>query len=261
MSNISKSFRLDQKKMVVVGSSRGIGKAIALAYAESGADVAVIARNRSELESVAEDIRSFGRRSIALTLDVTESGAVAAAIDRIAAEFGGIDGVVVNAGTNIRKKTPDVTDADWRAIFSLDLDAAFYAVRAAIPHLERSRGRIIFIGSVAGMTSVSTGVAYAAAKAGLAHMTRYLACELGPAGITVNCIAPWYVRTALTEALLADPTFVAKALEVTPMKRLGETDDIVGAAVFFAADASRWISGQVLAIDGGMTAHGFTRPT
>lgn len=254
-------FSLHGKRAAVTGASRGIGRAIALGFAEAGADVALIARSEEALEEVAEAIRALDRKAFVLPADVSHSREVEWAFGMIADGWGGLDILVNNAGTNIRKPIIETTDDDWQDILSTNLDSAFYCSRAAARLMVAGNtgGRILFIGSVAGIVGVPTGVPYGATKAAMSQMARTLTLELGPHGITANCIAPWYFRTALTETPLSDPAFVADVLKVTPLRRIGEMDDLVGTAIFLASAAGAYVSGQTIAVDGGMTVRGFER--
>lgn len=251
-------FSLDGRRAVVTGASRGLGRAIALGLADAGADVAVLARSQDDLDACASEITGRGRRTIAIPTDVTKSAEVVAAFDTIEREWGGLDILVNNAGTNIRQPALETSDDVWRTILQTNLDSAFFCSREAGKRMvSAGYGRVITIGSVAGVVAIPTGVAYGATKAALSHMTKSLAQEWGPHNVTVNCIAPWYFRTPLTEKLLDDPAYLARILKITPLGRTGKDEDLVGVAVFLACDASAYVTGQTLAVDGGMSTTAF----
>ncbi|MCA8958485.1 MAG: SDR family oxidoreductase, partial [Planctomycetes bacterium] len=166
--------------------------------------------------------------------------------------------LVNNAGTNIRTPTLDTSDETWRTVLQTNLDSVFFMTRAAgAGMVERGSGSVIHIGSVAGVVGMPTGVAYGATKAAIGQMTRSLAQEWGPHGVRVNCIAPWYFHTPLTEKLLAAPDYLARILRATPLRRTGRDEDLVGVVVFLASEASAYVTGQTLAVDGGMSTSAF----
>lgn len=247
---------LTGRRVAITGAGRGIGRASAIACAQAGADVALIARSEHELEALAEELRAAGHRAFVLPADVTHSREVAWAFQQIADAWGGLEGLVCNAGMNIRKPVEALTDNDWSTVLATNLTGAFHCCQAALPLMTAGAG-IVLMGSVAGLTALPTGTAYAAAKAGLHQMARTLALELGPRGIRINALAPWYVTTDLTAPLLEQPEFVERVLSVTPLGRVGTVEDVAGAVVFLLSEAAGWISGQTLAVDGGMSVVGF----
>jgi NAD(P)-dependent dehydrogenase (short-subunit alcohol dehydrogenase family) len=256
---ILKRFSLVGRRAAITGASRGIGRALALGLAEAGADVALVARTVDALEETAAAARRLGVRALALPADVSDSAQVAAAFASIEKQWGGLDILINNAGINIRRPALEATDEDWHAVLRANLDSAFWCAREAGRLMKDGGGRIVFVGSIAGIVAIPTGVAYAASKAGIAQMTRTLALEWARHRIRVNCIAPWYIRTPLTEELLQDEAYLKVVLRATPMRRVGAPDDLVGAAIFLCSDASAYITGQTLAVDGGMTIAGFER--
>ncbi|MBB5322943.1 NAD(P)-dependent dehydrogenase (short-subunit alcohol dehydrogenase family) [Anoxybacillus tepidamans] len=253
------SFRLDGKTAIVTGAGRGIGKAIAIGFAEAGADVAILSRTKEDLERTAFEIEKFGKKAYVIPADVTNRGAVQEAVTEIKKQAGQIDILVNNAGMNIRTPALEVTDAEWETIMNTNLKSAFMMSQevGAIIKDQGSGGRIINISSVAGHVALRTGVVYAATKAALIQMTKVLAFEWGKFGINVNSIGPWYFKTPLTEKLLQNQQYVNDILAVTPLKRIGELPELVGPAVFLASDAGSYVTGQTLFVDGGMTIHGF----
>ncbi|RDI43045.1 SDR family NAD(P)-dependent oxidoreductase [Falsibacillus pallidus] len=252
------SFRIDGKTALVTGAGRGIGKAIAIGLAEAGADVALLSRTLEDLESTADAIRSLGKKAYVLPTDVTSRVEVKSAVEQVVQEAGRIDILINNAGMNIRSNALSVTDDEWQKIMDTNLKSAFMVSQEAGKIMkEQKDGKIITIASVAGTVALRTGVVYAATKAALIQMTKVLAFEWGSDNINVNAIGPWYFKTPLTEKLLQDPDYVNDILAVTPLKRIGELEELVGPAVFLASDAGKYITGQTIFVDGGMTINGF----
>ena len=252
------SMRLDGKNAIVTGAGRGIGRAIAIGYAEAGANVALLSRTESDLQEVAGQIERLGQKAIVIPTDVTNRKEVHRAVTAAKEKMGTIDILVNNAGMNIRTKALEVTDEEWEKIMQTNLKSAFMCSQEA-GHVmkDQNHGKIITIVSVAGQVALRTGVVYAATKAALIQMTKVLAFEWGQYGINVNAIGPWYFRTPLTKALLEDEEYVRDIVAVTPLKRVGELPELVGPAVFLASEGANYISGQTLFVDGGMTIHGF----
>jgi NAD(P)-dependent dehydrogenase (short-subunit alcohol dehydrogenase family) len=252
------SFELEGKVTVVTGAGRGIGRALAIGFAEAGSDVAILARTKEDLENVAEEIRQVGRKVYSYSLDITKRDEIEEAINDLVSQRGKIDVLVNNAGMNIRTPALEVTDEEWDTIIQTNLKSAFMLSQLAGQHMkDNGGGRIINIASVAGHVALQTGVVYGASKAALIQMTKTLALEWGKHGIQVNAIGPWYFKTPLTEKLLADEEYLNRILDRTPLKRVGELEDLVGPAVFLASDAANYITGQTLFVDGGMTIYGF----
>jgi NAD(P)-dependent dehydrogenase (short-subunit alcohol dehydrogenase family) len=253
-----KRFDLTGKTAIVTGAGRGIGRALALGLAEAGAQVAIVSRTYAQLEELAGEIEQNGGKAFAIEADLTEQGAAENVVEATIEALGGLHILVNNAGMNVRKKALDVTEEDWDRVVDLDLKATFFMSQAAGRFMcEQKYGRIVNIASVAGLVALRTGVAYGASKAGVVHMTRVLALEWSRFGVTINAIAPWYFRTPLTEALLDDPHFLQEVLSRTPSGRIGDLEDLVGPVIFLASDAAAYISGQTIAVDGGMSVYGF----
>ncbi|MCD7035530.1 glucose 1-dehydrogenase [Metabacillus sp. GX 13764] len=253
------SFQLSGKIALITGGGRGIGRALAIGFAEAGADVILLSRTAKDLEEVKGQVEALGRKAFIYQTDVTVREEVAEAIRSAKAEAGSIDILVNNAGMNIRSKAMDVTDEEWRQIMDTNLTSAFIVSQeiGKVMKEQGTGGRMINIASVAGHLALRTGVVYGATKAAMIQMTKILAFEWGKYDINVNAIGPWYFETPLTEKLLQDEEYVKDILAVTPLKRIGQLPELVGPAVFLASDAASYISGQTLYVDGGMTINGF----
>lgn len=236
---------------LVTGASRGIGAATALALAQQGMDIAVhYHQNRQGAERAAERCRSFGVRAELFACDVADSAAVAQMCSEIRRQLGTPLILVNNAGVDSFGLLTDTTDAEWRRVMGADLDGVFYCCRALIPGMVHEKyGRIVNISSMWGISGASCEAVYSAAKAGVIGLTKALAKELGPSGITVNAVAPGVIRTAMNDRHSAET--MAALCEDTPVGRLGEPEDVAEAAAFLASKAAGFITGQVIAADGG----------
>lgn len=249
------ALRLDGKTALVTGASRGIGAAIALALAERGARLLLVARGEEGLARTAAQVDALGVECSTMPLDVTDREGSARAVGEWVEAAGPVDVLVSCAGGNVRKAAEAYGLEEWDALLALNLTASFHWARLVRPGMaERGWGRIVHVSSVAGLAALPTGTPYAVAKAGLLALTRNLAREWGPAGITVNAVAPWYVRTELTEGVLSDPAFLERVLAATPTRRLGTPEDVAAAVAFLASPAAGWISGVTLPLDGGFSA-------
>lgn len=243
---------------LVTGASRGLGAAIAARLAGAGMRVALVARSADALVQQVEALRAQGLDAHAMCVDVTDAKAAEAAVGAFVAAHGPVDILVNNAGGNVRRAALDYSLQEFDALLALGLRAPFHwSCLVAKGMQRRGWGRIVNIGSVAGLTALPTGAPYAAAKAGVAMLTRSLAREWGPKGLTVNCIAPWYVPTPLTEGVLSDAGFRAAVLHCTPGGRLGTPADVAAAVAFLCSEDAGWINGVCLPLDGGFTAASF----
>jgi 2-deoxy-D-gluconate 3-dehydrogenase len=248
---LSAPFSLAGQRALVTGGSRGIGAAIAQALAAAGADVAVHG-NRRPAEPTCERVRENGRRALALTGDLADPLVPEALVRATVEGLGGIDLLVNNAGTIRRGPSAETSDEDWLAVIEVDLNSVFRACRAAGSRmLAAGRGKIVNVASLLSFQGGLSVPAYAAAKGGVAQLTKALANEWAGRGVNVNAIAPGYVRTDNTTALQQDATRSRQILERIPAGRWAEPADIAGAAVFLCAPASDYVHGHVLVVDGG----------
>lgn len=251
------NFRLDKKLTVITGGTKGIGKAITLAFAESGSDVIVIARSEEDLNQTKKEVEALGQKAFTVCKDINEYHEIKEIVESIRGDRM-IDIWVNNAGMNIRSEAEDVTEEEWDQIISTNMRSAFFLSQYAGNVMKANgSGKIINISSVGGHTALRTGVVYAMTKSALIQMTKNLAIEWGKYNINVNAIGPWYFPTALTEKLLQDESYVQAILDRTPLNRIGKLEELSGAAVFLASDAGNYMTGQTLFVDGGMTIYGF----
>ncbi|MGI5269591.1 SDR family NAD(P)-dependent oxidoreductase [Nonomuraea sp. CA-218870] len=248
------AFALDGKKALVTGASKGIGKAIALAFADAGADVALTARSADALAELAGEIRARGRQAVAIPADLTDRDTAAATVRAAIAGLGHLDIVVNNAGgSNFLVEFKDLRLSGWDKIMRLNLDSAMAVCHAAAPHLlGRGSGSVINIASAAALGAPFLAP-YAAAKAGLVALTKTLALEWAAAGVRVNALLPGWTATDLNRNLWDDGNGGLATVSGVPMRRWGTVEEIARPAVFLAGDASSYMTGQTLIVDGGLT--------
>lgn len=246
-------FNLHGRRALVTGASRGIGRAIAEALAGAGADVAVTARDVSALADTVTAIEALGRKAFAFAQDVRDVAASQAAIEAAADRLGGLDILVNNAGYEEVTPSLEVTEAVWDRVVDTNLKGAFFAAQAAA-RLMTGGGSIINLASLTSYVGVPTATPYGASKSGIVGMTHALATEWAGRGIRVNAIAPGYFRTAMTDVFYRDEGWQSAMLGKIPLGRFGALDDLAGAVIFLASDASAYLTGQCLPVDGGYLA-------
>jgi gluconate 5-dehydrogenase len=238
----------------VTGTSRGLGQYFARALARAGADLVLTSRRRESLAPFEEEIRAMGRRTLAVPLDVRDQASIVNMVKEAEAAFGQIQILVNNAGCNVRKPALDVTWDDWNLILDTNLRGSFFVAQAvARGMVSHSYGRIINIGSVTSVFGYAGLAPYGASRGGVRQLTMSLADDWGKHGITVNCLAPGWFRTEQNKVMYQDQEWVEYLTERIPVKRPGQPNDLDGAVVFLAAEASRYVTGQTLLIDGGIT--------
>jgi NAD(P)-dependent dehydrogenase (short-subunit alcohol dehydrogenase family) len=250
-------FGIRSQISVVLGGSSGIGKTIALGYARAGAHVVASSRRGPLVEATAGEIRALGAKTLALTCDVLDYNSVSALLDAVLAEFGRVDILVMCSGVNSRKATVDLPEHEFTRTIDTNLTGTFRANQIfGRQMIRQGKGAIINIASVAGFRSVVGMPHYSASKAGVIALTESLAAEWGQCGVRVNAIAPGPFATELNREILKIPGRVDYILDHVPMKRFGELDELVGAAIYLASDAASYVTGATLRVDGGFLARG-----
>lgn len=254
-------FDLSGQIALVTGASRGLGQTFAMALARSGADVVITSRNRDDLSAFAQRIESLGRRCWTVALDVRDVESIRRCFETIDSVAGQIQILVNNAGCNIRKSALDVTAGDWDTVLETNLKGSFFVAQAAGRRMvSAGYGRIINIGSVTSVFGYAGIAPYCASRGGIKQLTMALADEWGPHGVTVNCLAPGWFKTAQNAVLYEDREWVSYLEDRIPLKRVGRQEDLEGSVVFLASRESGYITGQTLLVDGGIST-GATRAT
>jgi NAD(P)-dependent dehydrogenase (short-subunit alcohol dehydrogenase family) len=254
---VYKKLDLSGKVAVVIGGSSGIGRTIARGLAEAGADVVPSARRTELVNLAADEIESLGRRSLRVSCDVADRGSLEKVLQASVESLGSVDILVNAAGFNQRAPTLDFPDAEWDRLLDTNLTGTLRACQVFGRHMiDRGSGRIINIASIGSFLALYEVAAYCASKAGVASLTKSLAIEWARHGICVNAIVPGYFRTPLSEKLVIGTPRGQEILARTPMKRFGELDELIGAAIFLASDAASFVTGTLLAVDGGYLASG-----
>jgi NAD(P)-dependent dehydrogenase (short-subunit alcohol dehydrogenase family) len=247
-------FDLSGRVALVTGTSRGLGQCFARALARAGADIAMTSRTKDSLAAFSEEVQALGRRTFSAELDVRDHASIQKAVAEVEEHFGKIDVLVNNAGCNIRKLALDVSWDEWNTILDTNLRGTFFVAQAvARGMIQRGYGRIVNIGSVTSVFGYAGLAPYTASRGGVKQLTMSLADDWGKHGITVNCLAPGWFRTKQTEVLYQNPAWVEYITDRIPVKRPGRPDDLDGALVFLASESSRYVTGQTLLVDGGIT--------
>ncbi|MGH2353569.1 MAG: SDR family NAD(P)-dependent oxidoreductase [Chloroflexota bacterium] len=255
MDGIAHRFALEGKAALVTGASRGIGRTIALALAEAGADVVAAARTLPDLERLCAEIRERGREAVPCYLDVARCETMDAPVRAAVERFGRLDILINNAGVSRRQAALDVTEDEWDGVFDTNVKGLFFCAQAAARVLAAQGwgGKIVNVASALAFAAAADLAVYAASKAAVAHLTRVLALEWATHRIAVNAIAPTTTETPLMAARLADPAVRAAYERNIPLGRVGQPDDLVGALLFLASPASDFVTGQTIVVDGGFT--------
>lgn len=251
---MSELFDLSGQVAIVTGTSRGLGQYFARALAKAGADLVLTSRNRASLASFEAEIQKLGRRAFCVELDVRDQRSIARMASAAQEAVGRIDILVNNAGCNVRKPALDVTWDDWNLVLDTNLRGSFFVAQAVARFmLPRTYGRIINIGSVTSVAGYAGLAPYGASRGGVRQLTMSLADDWGKFGITVNCLAPGWFRTEQNKIMYEDQEWVSYLTERIPLKRPGQPNDLDGAIVFLASEASRYITGQTILVDGGIS--------
>jgi gluconate 5-dehydrogenase len=254
-SNVLDTFRLNGRSALITGSSSGIGFALARALGQAGAHLILNGRDAKKLEQAAQVLRSEGLSVDCAAFDVTDSSAVGTAVDELEASGHRIDILVNNAGMQIRAVLQDFQDNDWHTLMKTNLDSVFFVGRTVARHMiARKYGKIINVCSVQSELGRPGIAPYTASKGAVKMLTKGMAIDWGPHGINVNGLGPGYFKTELTEKLVADPAFTQWLVGRTPSRRWGDVEELGGAVVYLASDASRFVNGHILYVDGGVTA-------
>ena len=251
------TFSLAGRRALVFGGTSGIGRAIALGFAEAGADVVAVSRRAEEVAKTAEEIRALGRKSLELTANVIRREAVRHVVQSMTEQMGGIDILVNSAGATQRVPSLELTDEAWNGVLDVNLNGTWYACQDTGRIMkEQQFGRIINIASIGSFFSLYEATAYCVSKGAVAMLTRCLGAEWAKYKITVNAIAPGVFETPINRNIILEPGRWASIISRTPMRRLGELEEITGAAIYLASDKASFVTGEILRVDGGFMAQG-----
>jgi len=245
---------LEGRTALVTGAGKGLGRAGALALAAAGANVALVARTKLDLESVAREVESLGQRALPVPADMTDPDAADEVVTHAAAGLGSVDILLHSVGRSLRKATLDFSNADWKKIVATNLDSAFYVCRAVGQQMRKQNGgTIINIASAAGLRARPNNAPYSASKAAVINLSRTLALEWAPYNIRVNVLAPGRFLTPLTEKEMNDPEKYSAYIKQVPLRRIGKPEELNEVVVWLASDASSFVTGSLIVIDGGQT--------
>ena len=254
-------FDLTGQRALITGGSRGLGQYMAMALAGAGAEIIVTSRNSDDCATTIDMITSMGGRAEALPLNVREKTSIDALADSLKSSGNPVHILVNNAGCNVRKPIEELSWDDWNQVVETNLRGSFFVTQAVYPLMKNMQyGRIINIGSVTSVFGYAGLIPYSASRGGVLQMTRAMADEFGPHGITVNCLAPGWFKTQQNKVLYDDPKWVEYLVDRIPVKRPGQPHDLDGAVIFLASPSSEYVTGQILLVDGGITT-GSTRAT
>ena len=249
-------FSLTDKVALVTGAGRGIGRYLAAGLARYGADLIVTGRTVIQLEEAAQEVRQLGRRCLVVPMDITRKSDIEKGVDQAFGHFGRIDILVNNAGINIPKPALEVTEEDWRRVMDSNLTGLFFCCQAVGRIMVNQKsGKIINISSQTGTVAIQWRAAYCSSKAGVNLLTKVLALEWGPHNINVNAVAPTFIETPMTRPMLENQAFREMVLNKVLLGRVGQPKDVLGAVIYLASEASDLVTGHVLLVDGGWTAH------
>lgn len=250
-------WRLDKKIAVITGATKGIGRAVADEFLRFGAEVIAVARDGALLEKTVAEWKAQGYTATGIQSDVSKEKDRATLLQELSASGRGIDILVNNVGTNIRKPTTAYSYEEYRKVFSTNMDSTFELCRGTHALMQKRDGTIVNVLSVAGLLHIPTGSPYAMSKAALVQLTKNLAVEWAKDGIRVNAVAPWYTKTPLAEPVLQNEEYLSKVLSLTPLGRIAEPEEVASAVTYLCLPAASYVTGHCLTVDGGFTVSGF----